>query len=311
MHTLPPLSALRAFEAAARHNSFTRAADELCVTQSAVSRHVRYLEDRLEVLLFVRGHRSLTLTPEGREYFDNIAGLFRQMAWATESLANKSKQEKFVFHCHTTFAHRWLMPRLHSFVERHPEVDLRISTSTWVADPESVQVHALITSSGVSSAGADRLFRYTMVPVCTPEYKASILPTGDPKELEKAVLIHALGAPESWATWLDTCQMGSMRGARSMRLETTTLAITAALNGLGVGIASLPFVSADIEAGHLVIPFPFVVSLNVAFWFWSVGESNKMPAVNKFRKWLLEEVANEEEIPPGLTEFQVMNFLNG
>ncbi len=204
MPSLPPLSALRAFEAAARHNSFTKAADELCVTQSAVSRHIRYLEDRLSVLLFVRGHRSLTLTPEGQRYFDDLSGLFRQMAWATERLTNKSKQELLQLHCHTTFADRWLIPRLHKFIERHPEVDLRISASTWVAEPEREQVHALISSSSASSPGADRLFPYTMVPVCTPDYRASTLPSGDPQELEKAVLIHALGAPASWATWLDT-----------------------------------------------------------------------------------------------------------
>jgi LysR family glycine cleavage system transcriptional activator len=310
MPSLPPLSALRAFEAAARHNSFTKAADELCVTQSAVSRHIRYLEDRLQVLLFVRGHRSLTLTPEGQRYFDDLSGLFRQMAWATERLTNKSKQELLQLHCHTTFAHRWLIPRLQTFLERHPEVDLRISASTWVAEPEREQVHALISSSSASSVGAERLFSYTMVPVCTPEYRASTLPMGNPEELENAVLIHALGAPASWATWLDTCQMGSTRGSREIRVETTTLAITAALNGLGVSIASLPFVRSEIEAGRLVIPLPYIVSLSVAFWYWPVGQSSKMSAVRKFREWLLEEAADEDRIPSELTQLRVTGFLS-
>ena len=309
MPSLPPLSALRAFEAAARHNSFTKAADELCVTQSAVSRHIRYLEDRLQVLLFVRGHRSLTLTPEGQRYFDDLSGLFRQMAWATERLTNKSKQELLQLHCHTTFADRWLIPRLQKFVERHPEVDLRISASTWVAEPEREQVHALISSSSATSAGADRLFSFTMVPVCTPEYKAATLPTGDPQELEKAVLIHALGAPASWATWLDTCQMAGTRGSREIRLETMTLAISAALNGLGVAIVSFPFVRAEVAAGRLVIPLPYVVSLNVAFGFWAVGQSSKLPAVQKFRAWLLEEAAEEDGFPSELTHIPVAGFL--
>jgi len=310
MPSLPPLSALRAFEAAARHNSFTKAADELCVTQSAVSRHIRYLEDRLQVLLFVRGHRSLTLTPEGQRYFDDLSGLFRQMAWATERLTNKSKQELLQLHCHTTFAHRWLVPRLQKFIERHPEVDLRISASTWVAEPEREQVHALISSSSGSTGGADRLFPYTMVPVCTPEYKEATFPTGSPEELEKAILIHALGAPASWATYLDTCEMDGTRGAREIRLETTTLSISAALNGLGVGIASLPFVRSEIDAGRLVIPLPYIVSLNVAFWYYPVGQSSKMPAVRKFRTWLLEEAAHENRIPDGLTHLRVTSFLS-
>jgi len=307
---LPPLSALRAFEAAARHNSFTRAADELCVTQSAVSRHIRYLEDRLGVLLFARGHRSLSLTPEGQRYFDDLSGLFRQMVWATERLTNKSKRELLRLHCHTTFAHRWLLPRLRRFIDRHPEVDLRISASTVVAEPEREPVHALISSSSALNEGADRLFQYTLVPVCTPEYKAAALPSGDAQELEAAVLIHALGAPASWATWLDTCQMGTTRGSREIRLETTTLAISAALDGLGVCIASLPFVRAEIEAGRLVIPVPYIVSLNVGFWFWPIGQSSKISAVHNFRSWLLEEAADEDRVPDGLTQLRVTNFLS-
>jgi len=309
MPDLPPLSALRAFESAARYCSFTKAADELCVTQSAVSRQIRYLEDRLGVVLFVRGHRSLSITPEGERYFEDLSGLFRQMAWATERLTKKSRQELLQLHCHTTFADRWLIPRLGKFIERHPEVDIRISASTLLHEPEREQVHAIISSSRAFSRGADTLFHYTMVPICTPGYRDAVIPRGSPEELENAVLIHASGAPAHWTTWLDTCQMGSARGHRQIRLETTASAITAASRGLGIAIASLAFVRESVEAGTLVIPVPRVVSLSLAYCFSPVGQSNKVAAVRKFQAWLLEEARDEDSIPDSLSHFRATTVL--
>ena len=301
MPSLPPLTALRAFEAAARHSSFTKAADELCVTQSAVSRHIRYLEERLSKTLFVRTHRVLVLTPDGQRYFDDLSGLFRQIEWATARLVDNSGREQLHLHSHTTFAQRWLITRLVAFNAQNPGIDIRISASTAAFEPDDTHhVHAVIHAANDPLDSADRLFPVTYVPVCTPEYRDAEVPNGAADELDSALMIHALGAPHAWPAWFGTCLSRSSRNAREVRVETTSMAISAALTGLGVAIASWPFVRDAVERGQLVVPVPSGVVLRRSFYFLPVGQSKQTSAVERFRSWLLGEVQHELPYPDGL-----------
>ncbi|MGV6873808.1 LysR family transcriptional regulator [Pseudochelatococcus sp. B33] len=294
MPKLPPLSSIRAFESAARHLSFTKAAEELNVTQSAVSRHIRHIEDWLGVALFVRKPRLLVLTPEGERYKTELADIFQRMAWATERAARG--KEILHIRSYTTFAMFWLIPRMKKFQDMHPHIDLQLTASTRPIDPEQERVHAVIRSGPGDFYLADRLFPMALMPVCSPAVQTEFLPAGDAAELVNAPLLHSVAAPSKWPTWLEGVGLRELDTSRSLRFESSAMALVAAEKGLGVSVAQPQFVQAGLRSGALVAPLPMIVEVSKAYYIACMPQHSRSAALRSFRDWILAETVEDREM---------------
>lgn len=297
MTRLPPLAAVRAFEAAARHVSFTKAAEELFVTQSAISRHIRHLEDWLGVALFVRVHRGLTLTPEGERYRFEIASVFRRLASATERVRRPAPQKEWLnIHSFSTFAMDWLLPRLQRFKQACPGIDLRLTVATRAFQERHEQLHGIIGMRQTPFDTAQLIFPVALIPVCTPEYAAQHLPKGGQAELSMATLLHSIAADMYWDIWSQGVGFAELDLGEGPRFDSSSMAYVAARQHVGIAVAQFEFVKDDLLAGRLVAPFPTVVVSRVRGYYLSM-RSPLPPAMGRFRDWLLAEVAAGSGFP--------------
>lgn len=296
MARLPPLSAIRAFEVSARRLSFTEAADELHVTQSAVSRHIRHLEDHLGLQLFIRRHRALVLTPEGERYRAELAGIFRRLSWATELVVRSAAgQEMLHVHAYTTFAMYWLIPRIKSFQEAHPGIELQLTASTQALDVDREQVHAVIRIGAGSFESSVRLFPVNLIPICSPKVKATMLARGNVDELKKATLLHSLAAPNNWPGWLEGVGVSDLDIGHGLKFESSAMAYFAAKKDLGVAIGQREFIQEDLEQGTLVTPFPRMVVASRAFYLACLPQYIRMRSLRLFQDWVLSEVDADQK----------------
>lgn len=291
---IPPLAALRAFEASARHMNFTKAADELFVTQSAVSRHVRMLEDMLNVPLFVRVHRGLKLTPEGETLLADLDDTFRRLSWAVERVRRAGRgQEILHIHSYTTIAICWLIPRLPRFKAAHPQIELRLTVAnvlTWNSVAQQ-QVHGVICNDpGASPDDALKLMGEKLIAVCSPAYREQHFPQGRYEDLNDELLIHCLATPLHWLNWLQGVGRAGLNLNRGFRFESGVMTLAAAERGLGVAITQPEFVAEPLQKGSLVQPFDARVETERSCYFVPVAKRTESSAVNLFRNWLAEEV---------------------
>jgi len=289
MRSLPPLNALRAFEAAARHLSFTRAADELRVTHGAVSRAVSGLEAWLGCPLFQRFNRRIALTDEGSRYLGEIGGALDRIAAASERVKGTSTRRVLRVNSIATFTIRWLIPRLSRFQQRHPTIELRLTTSS--EPPQHVGGAADLVIRG----GPDTIMGFdhglflgeTRSPVLAPSLRAT-LPLDRPADLARHTLLHPDSLPELWHDWLHLANVGDLVPARDLTLEHFYLTIQAALDGLGVAMGPAALVADEIAAGRLVAPFPGL-SLPARGYCWYLPtDKARDPAALAFRDWLIE-----------------------
>lgn len=294
MARLPPLSALRAFECAARHRSFTKAAAELHVTQSAVSRHMRTLEEWLDVPLFYRNHKAIALTPEGEIYMRELVAAFGHIDLATRRVQRSGRQDVLHIHTYATIAMRWLIPRLRRFQEDNPEIDVQLTASTRPVDFEHDEVHGAIRTgppSWAENVRMDTLFNTTIVPVCAPTLAHEPWPLRAPTDLVHATLLHSLARPDDWLTWLRSAGAGeAVNAARGLKFESSIMVYLAAQRGLGVAIAQKFLVEEDLAAGVLVQPFPLEVKSERTYYFLSSPRYEGSAALELFRAWLLAEL---------------------
>ncbi|HEY4351599.1 MAG TPA: LysR substrate-binding domain-containing protein [Paraburkholderia sp.] len=316
---LPPLSSLRFFEAAARHQSFKLAAAELNVTPSAVSHGIVGLEEALGVELFVREPRGLSLTREGTLYLPYIAEAFALIAIGTQRLPDRRANRTIAVSCAPTLAMRWFVPRLARFRESWPNVNVTVDTSRrLVGFPADGFDFALRLSRGpIAGATCDRLFGERLVPVCSPAYLETLIDrarknTAAVPDLRRATLIHVDTASADWQTWLDGA--GADAGANSaansgaeaecadidasggLRFDTVQLALEAAASGLGVAIGRLPLADADLAARTLVAASDRIVTAEPAYWLVSAHATDERPEMLAFRRWLLAEAALVEPV---------------
>ena len=293
MRALPNLNGLRAFEAAARCLSFTRAAGELSVTQAAISHQIKSLESQLGVRLFVRRNRALSLTDEGRDYYPEVQRAFTLLRDATARIARDERSGMFTISTIASFAARWLVPRLGRFIQAHPDIDLRLATTQDLADFSRHDVDAAIRHGRGVYPGLQSTLLMTeeLFPVCSPELLGRI-PLGTPHDLLKHTLLHDHDVDE-WRQWL------SAAGVENPVLDTghghwfkdSSLLLQAAVAGQGVALGRSVLARDDIEAGRLVRPFDFACPSEYAYYFVCPEASAQRPKVVAFREWLLEEVA--------------------
>ncbi len=288
---LPSLNGLQVFEAAARHLSFTRAAAELNVTQTAVSHQIRRLEEQLGLRLFIRQNRALALTHGAKAYLAVVSGAFQDLRSGTERLLRDTKGQNITVSASASIATKWLVPRLAAFQEAFPDIDVRLSTSTRLVDFQREDVDLAIRyGRGVwDGLRADWLMAEEIFPVCAPRLVTGPGALLRPDDLAHHTLLHVEGAIDEWQLWLTAAGLpGGLAARRGMRFDDRLLAFQAAVDGLGVAMGHAPIVAADIEAGRLVVPFDaFQLPAEAGYYVVSPAETAGVPKIAKFRDWLL------------------------
>jgi LysR family glycine cleavage system transcriptional activator len=287
---LPPLSSLRLFEAAGRHRSFKLAAAELNVTPSAVSHGIVGLEQALGVALFIRQPRRLSLTPEGADYLLYVSEALSLIAIGTQRLPNNRTNRTIAVTCAPTLASRWLLPRLHGFSERWPNIGVTIDTSRrQVGFPvDGFDFAIRMSRTPVAGAAWTRLFGERLVPVCSPAYRERLVDAAGNIDLRRATLIHVTPASEDWQAWLDRIGIDIGSGG-GLRFDTIQLAFEAAIAGLGVALGRRPLVDRNLVTGALVEAGPDAIAAETAYWLVCSEGADHRPDLLGFKRWLIGE----------------------
>lgn len=315
---LPPLNALKAFEATARHQSVKKAAIELNVTPAAVSHQIKALEEYLGILLFHRHNRALELTEAARSSLPKLREGFDNLAQAVERLRAHKGGGALMVSAAPSFAARWLMPRLHRFLAAHPDVDVRISArlrqpsenakrrglaeratlEDWLADSDIAVLYGRGDYPGFQ---VDKLLALTVTPICSPRLITHPQhPLERPADLRHHLLLHdetgdLYDGVSFWEVWLKAAGVSGVELNRGPHFSHAVLAFEAAIEGHGV-VATMPVLAeADLHAARLVTPFALRVPLASAYYLVCSPEAAKRAAVAAFRAWLLEEAAREAD----------------
>jgi LysR family glycine cleavage system transcriptional activator len=293
---LPSLNGLRAFEAAARHLSFTQAASELNVTQTAISHQIRRLEEELGIRLFIRKNRALALTPEARDYLPGIRAAFNDLRLATDRLLRKDSDNVLTISTLASLAAKWLLPRLSSFQEAHPDIDVRITTSTGLVDFRSGNVDAAIRygRGHWPGARAEWLMADEMFPVCSPELLAGKRPLQNPDDLRDHVLLHNTNNGDDWRLWLTAAGLPpDLSKPPGITFDLILMTVQAAIDGMGVAMGRTTYVKDDIAKGRLVVPFQIALPADAGFYLVSPEAAPDSPKLRAFRQWLLHSTQNK------------------
>jgi LysR family glycine cleavage system transcriptional activator len=315
---LPPLNALRAFEAAARHLSVKKAAVELNVTPAAVSHQIRMLEDYLGVQLFHRYNRALELTDAARASLPKLREGFDCLVQAVERLRSHVSGGVLTVSAAPSFAARWLMPRLHRFIAAHPEVDVRVSArmrrvsvdgkgdvaeratvEAWLDDSD---IAILYGRGNYPSLWVKKLLDLTITPICSPQLLKGDHPLKSPADLSRHMLLHddtgdLYDNEPFWDVWLREAGVNGVDSRRGPHFSHAVLAFEAAIDAVGV-VATMPVLAAeDLATGRLVAPFDLRVPLASAYYLVCHESASTRPAVALFRDWLLEEAARDTRSP--------------
>lgn len=294
MNGLPPLNAVRAFEAAARHLSVTAAAEELCVTPGAVSRQLRTLEEFLKMPLFERKSRGIKLTPRGWQYYKAISESLDLILVATRKLTRAAKKEPLRIRAYTTFALRWLIPRLSGFHAAHPSVEVLLSASLAPVDFSRENLDGAIRLGHGDWPGhrVDRLVPNILAPVCSPSLMRSGTSLKRPADLAHHVLLHSRANERSsdWQDWLrENGVDDKVDGLSGLSYESSALAYQAAIAGQGLAIAQLVLVEEDLAARRLILPFKKNLNRHDYTYYLLTPANRRMsPPMHQFRQWLLE-----------------------
>ena len=297
---LPPLNALRAFEAAARHMNFTRAADELSVTPGAVSQQIQNLEDFIGAALFRRTPRGLLLTDAAQTALPALREAFDRLGEAASLLTAAVDGRRVTVSAAPSFAAKWLVPRLGRFEAAKPEVDVWLTAGMELVDFQAGEVDVAIRYGSGHYPGLEvtRLMSETVVPVCAPSL-LSERPLTEPSDLAGHILLHD-GSPDAddscpdWAMWLAARGVKGVDGARGPRFNQSSLVIEAAMNGRGVALAKRALAQADIDAGRLVSPFDISTAVDFAYYVVHPKAKGRLGQVRAFTAWLKTEAEAHE-----------------
>lgn len=289
---LPPLNALRAFESAARHLSFTRAADELHVTQAAISHQVKGLEERLGIKLFRRLPRQLLLTDEGQALLPDLRDAFNRLAHAVERISARSAAGTLTVSSMTTILMTWLVPRLPRFQEAHPEIDVRLMTTQRLVDftREDIDVAIRFGTGKWPGVKSERMFGEVLTPLCGRRF---VDECKSPADLHKLPLIRSTEEDE-WPIWFAAAGVATTEVRRGPIFDSTKIAVQAAIDGLGIVMGPPTLFADDIAAGRLFQPFALAVETGKSYWFVVPENSAGRPKVKAFRDWIFSEVIRPE-----------------
>ncbi|MDA9466767.1 MULTISPECIES: transcriptional regulator GcvA [Bradyrhizobium] len=288
---LPSLNGLRAFEAAARHLSFTLAASELNVTQTAISHQIRRLEEELGIRLFIRQNRALALTPEARDYLPGVRAAFNDLRLATDRLLRKEDDKVLTVSTLASLAAKWLLPRLTDFQEQHPGIDVRITTSTGLVDFQRDNVDAAIRYGRGQWPGvrADWLMADELFPVCSPSLLRGDKPLRRPEDLRNHPLLHTSNAnSDDWRLWLTAAGLpADIARQPGITFDMIFMTIQAAIDGIGVAMGRTSYVQDDIAKGRLVVPFKIALPADAGFYLVAPEGRREAPKLAAFRQWIV------------------------
>ncbi|MBL8663550.1 MAG: transcriptional regulator GcvA [Candidatus Odyssella sp.] len=291
---LPSLNALRAFEAAARHLSLTKAAGELSVTPGALSHQIKALEARLGAKLFQRTARGLAFTDLGRDYLPVVRDAFDRLAAGTETLFGAAQAATLTVSVSPNFAQKWLVPRLGRFAAAHPAVELRIAASTEHVDFAASDVDLAVRHGDGNWPGlaVAKLADEHVIPVASPRLAGGKPPLKRPRDLKSHTLLHAPG-PVDWRSWAAAAGLPDLDVRRGPRLDQASLAIEAAVDGVGVALARTALAALDLAAGRLVQPFGPALAAPFAYYIVCPAPVANRPKIRTFREWALAEAADD------------------
>jgi len=291
---LPPLNALKSFEAAARHVSFKRASEELHVTQGAVSHQVKSLEEALGVKFFNRQPQGLVITSTGREYLNVVRNALDDIAAGTDKLLHRQRAGVLTVSVSPNFATKWLVHRLGRFAQDHPTIDLQIRASARLTDfaREDVDVTIRYNERPPDGLNCTRLYTEELFPVCSPELLRGPHPLKTPADLVHFPMLH-LDHRHEWARWLENAGLNKAELTHGPVLNQASMVIDAAVDGQGVALARTALVARDLILGRLVRPLPLALPVSHAYWIVCPKAVAKLPKIIAFQQWLLCEVAED------------------
>ncbi len=293
---LPPLSSLRVFEAAARHNSFRKAAEELNLTASAVSHGIQTLENWLGVELFYREARGLRLTTDGEAYAPLVNQALSILAKATDQLPGRGSSGTLSVSSAPTFASKILLPRLEHFIAQHPDIDVRIDSSHRLVDltVDGFDIAIRFTSTQKPASNWTLLAAETLLPVCSPTLKQQLGLESNVELLSRAPLIHLTSVAADWNYWFRASGVQAPTSIESgLRVDNMQMAFDAAMRGLGVVLGRWPLVAEEIESGRLVALGDKSIPSDSGYWLVTAQAEFQKPEVKVFRQWLLSEFSLE------------------
>ncbi|MEM7775029.1 MAG: transcriptional regulator GcvA [Pseudomonadota bacterium] len=297
LDALPPLNALRAFEATARHLSFSRAADELHVTPAALSHQIKGLEDFLGVKLFLRKPRAIELTDAGRSLYPGVHAAFGQLRQAVQSLERIRNDRVLVVSAPPGFTAKWLAPRLHRFMTANPDIDTRISSTKSLVDFTADGVDVLIRNAieAPENMHAEKLVDIVILPVASPRLIDEIGGLEKPEDLMRVPLIHDESISELpgvpyWKDWFARQGIRDVDLSRGLRFNSADHALEAAVEGAGVVLAYRTLAYDDLRVGRLVAPFGSTLTTKRSFFLACEAGSEYRPNVLAFREWVRAEM---------------------
>ena len=298
---LPPLNALRSFEAAGRHLSFTKAAHELNVTQAAVSHQIKTLEEALGVKLFRRLNRALLLTEPGQSYLPAVRDALDMLATATERLTRQDETGILTVSALPSLASIWLVPRINRFLETNPDIQVRIDASEHVVDFESGDVDVALRYGRGEYPGlhTERLMTEDIFPVCAPTLPTPDRPLDRPEDLKHHTLLHD-DLRLDWRMWLMAAAVEGVDPTRGLTFNASDIVIRAAIEGQGVALGRSALAADALADGRLIKPFDVILPADFAYYFVCAERDIDRPKVRKFRDWLFSDVArgNAPGAPP-------------
>jgi LysR family glycine cleavage system transcriptional activator len=292
---LPPLNALRVFEAAARSLSFSKAADELAVTPAAVSHQIKALEEWLGVALFKRLNRAVMLTDEGQAYVMGIREGLEMIADATGKLKVMETTRALTVSTLPSFAARWLLPRLTRFREQYPDIDVRLSATDVLTDFNREDMDLVIRYGSGNYPGLyteKLLMEDSLFPVCSPCLLDGSRPLKEPGDLIHHTLLHD-DLRIDWETWLTAAGVQGVDPRKGPSFNDSSMVLTAAMAGQGIALGRSTLAAEDLAAGRLVKPFDVELRASNAYFIVCPQEALDKPRIAAFRQWLLDEAATD------------------
>jgi LysR family transcriptional regulator, glycine cleavage system transcriptional activator len=294
-HRLPPLNALKVFEAAARHESFTRAADELAVTQGAVSQQVKALEQQLGVRLFNRVHQRLQITDAGRQYYAVVRDALDRIALGTARLMQRQRSGVLTVSTSPDFAAKWLIHRLGRFAEDHSDIDLRVSATMHHVDFTTEDVDVAVRHGDGDWPGLDAVRlcdSEQLFPVCSPRFMAERLGKGAWADVLKLPLLH-LDSNKDWLRWFDAAGVSEAQPKHGLVLNRASMLIDAAADGQGIALARTTLAAWDLINGRLVKPFAVSLPLSKTYWIVCPKAAPTQGKITTFSDWLVQEARED------------------
>ena len=292
---LPNLAALRAFEAAARHGNFSRAAEEIHVTHGAISYQVRALEEELGIALFARHGKRIAITPEGERFAATLRKALTEIAAAAETLQAEGRQTRLTVTALPSFAARWLSPRMGHFIEQHPEMEVMLQSSNHLTDfvRESVDLGIRFGSGNYPGLAVEKIMDDYFYPVASPRFNGGKLPR-TPQQLARHTLLRGQGEP--WTPWFAAAEIDLPEPTGGLVFQDSSMLVRAAVDGQGIALARHAIAASDIESGTLVRLTGIAIKCPQSYYLAYPPEALKKPQVRAFREWLLAEVGKQQTV---------------